>query len=212
MSCRSTKGRYLENKTRCVITLITEYLTWRVKDKGKRKRKDHFKTEMAGTGDSRWAEGPSEPRTVVVCWHQRQQASIWSWGVAGTQKCFLTDSAQRWCVWGSRASSAAGRCVKRLGTIQRGTMGERLARSSGALSGFHFLDISITLNWETLGNTNSCRLCSGSAAQKDNKPWNLKNLCVKGSPHFSHVSLPLLVLLPESGVLLFPVSGLGEEF
>lgn len=33
MSCRSTKGRYLANKSRCIITLITEYLTWLVKTK-----------------------------------------------------------------------------------------------------------------------------------------------------------------------------------
>lgn len=47
MSCRSTKGRYLENKTRCVITLITEYLTWLIKTKEKRRKTDK-KLEDAG--------------------------------------------------------------------------------------------------------------------------------------------------------------------
>lgn len=48
MSCRSTKGRYLANKSRCIITLITEYLTWLIKTKTwgnlggkKRKRKEN---------------------------------------------------------------------------------------------------------------------------------------------------------------------------
>lgn len=45
MSCRSTKGRYLANKSRCIITLTTEYLTWLIKTKtwgnlgGKRRKR-----------------------------------------------------------------------------------------------------------------------------------------------------------------------------
>lgn len=57
MSCRSTKGRYLASESRCIITLITEYLTWLVKTKtrgnfkkkgGKKEKKEKRKTADGG--------------------------------------------------------------------------------------------------------------------------------------------------------------------
>lgn len=71
MSCRSTKGRYLKNKTRCVITLITEYLTWLVKTKAEGKGKtiknlaggrfllgsEPFRTKDSGDSPDSQAEG-----------------------------------------------------------------------------------------------------------------------------------------------------------
>lgn len=56
MSCRSTKGRYLANESRCIITLITEYLTWLVKTKthGNFKKKN-----KKGKKSRRWWQVPA---------------------------------------------------------------------------------------------------------------------------------------------------------
>ena len=70
MSCRSTKGRYLANKSRCIITLITEYLTWLVKTKtwGNFKKK---KTKK-GKEDHRWWQVPAgDGMGVSETWDER---------------------------------------------------------------------------------------------------------------------------------------------
>lgn len=153
MSCRSTKGRYLVNKTRCVITLITEYLTWLVKTKAKGKEKAIYRRMMAH--DSCWAWSPFERELASeAASRHTERGSHLNRNVLFWQKTNSSNTME-----GSGASSATGRCVKHLGTIHMGTMGENLPAPQARFPSFHFLDISITLNWETLGNTNSCHLC-----------------------------------------------------
>lgn len=65
MSYRSTKGSSLENQPRCIITLITAYLTWLVKRETRgmvsKWQTDHFLQggkleDRAGTGGKKRRE------------------------------------------------------------------------------------------------------------------------------------------------------------
>lgn len=95
MSYRSTKGSSLENQPRCIITLITAYLTWLVKRETRgtvsRWRTDHFlqggKLEdravtrgkkKAGTEEGTgWTQEPLGPKVCRASWQG-------SW-----ERCFL---------------------------------------------------------------------------------------------------------------------------
>lgn len=69
MSCRSTKGRYLANESRCIITLITEYLTWLVKTKTWGNFKKKYKK---GKENHRWRQVPAgDGGGVFETWDER---------------------------------------------------------------------------------------------------------------------------------------------
>lgn len=77
MSCRSTKGRYLASESRCIITLITEYLTWLVKTKTwetlKRGEEKNERQEKKKKNTHRWWQVPAGDgwEGVFETWDER---------------------------------------------------------------------------------------------------------------------------------------------